>query len=183
MIIKVFGWKVGLDRVNSISVRLVNDQRSRHLPNYLQFEGEDEVAQSCPTLCDPVDCSLPGFSIHGILQSRILERVAISFSRGWIGCYRPSNPGGEWAQRLWADSRSYPFEREFAELGSWPQIGTHLSVPATLNPRRHFSESTCGLLPPSKQGSCTRERSRALWSALDECWPQAPVLEVLQPEM
>ena len=41
-----------------------------------------EVAQSCPTLCDLVDCSLPGSSIHGILQTRILEWVAISFSRG-----------------------------------------------------------------------------------------------------
>ena len=44
--------------------------------------GEGEVAQSCPTLCDPVDCSLPGFSVHGIFQARILERVTISFSRG-----------------------------------------------------------------------------------------------------
>ena len=43
---------------------------------------ESEVAQSCPTLCDPVDCSLPGSSLHGILQARILEWVAISFSRG-----------------------------------------------------------------------------------------------------
>ena len=41
-----------------------------------------EVSQSCPTLCDPVVCSLPGFSVHGILQARILEWVAISFSRG-----------------------------------------------------------------------------------------------------
>ena len=41
-----------------------------------------EVAQSCPTLCDPMDCSLPGFSVHGIFQARVLERVAISFSRG-----------------------------------------------------------------------------------------------------
>ena len=41
-----------------------------------------EVAQSWPTLYDPVDCSLPGFSVHGILQARILEWVAISFSRG-----------------------------------------------------------------------------------------------------
>ena len=45
-------------------------------------ESESEVVQSCPTLCDPVDCSLPGFSIHGILQARILEWVTISFSRG-----------------------------------------------------------------------------------------------------
>ena len=41
-----------------------------------------EVAQSCATLCDPVDCSLPGSSLHGILQARILEWIAISFSRG-----------------------------------------------------------------------------------------------------
>ena len=38
--------------------------------------------QSCLTLCDPMDCSPPGFSVHGILQARILECVAISFSRG-----------------------------------------------------------------------------------------------------
>ena len=40
------------------------------------------VAQLCPTLCDPVDCSLPGSSVHGILQARILEWIAIAFSRG-----------------------------------------------------------------------------------------------------
>ena len=40
------------------------------------------VAQSCLTLCDPEDCSLPGSSVHGILQARILEWAAISFSRG-----------------------------------------------------------------------------------------------------
>ena len=43
---------------------------------------ESEVAQSCPTLCNPVDCDLPGSSIHEILHARILEWVAISFSRG-----------------------------------------------------------------------------------------------------
>ena len=41
-----------------------------------------KLLQSCLTLCDPVDHSLPGFSVHGILQARILEWVAISFSRG-----------------------------------------------------------------------------------------------------
>ena len=44
------------------------------------------VAQPCPTLCDPRDCSPPGSSVHGILQARILEWVAIPFSRG------PSQP-------------------------------------------------------------------------------------------
>ena len=43
---------------------------------------ESEVTQSCLTLCDPMDCSLAGFSVHGTFQARILEWVAISFSRG-----------------------------------------------------------------------------------------------------
>ena len=39
-------------------------------------------AQSCPTLCDPRDCSLPGSSVHGIFQARILEQIVISSSKG-----------------------------------------------------------------------------------------------------
>ena len=39
------------------------------------------VTQSCPTLCDPMDCSLPGSSVHGILWARILEWVAIPFTK------------------------------------------------------------------------------------------------------
>ena len=49
-------------------------------PGLLHCESESEVAQSCLTLCDPMDCSLPGSTIHGIFQARILEWVAISFS-------------------------------------------------------------------------------------------------------
>ena len=45
-------------------------------------QSESEVAQSCLTLCDPVDSSPPYSSVHGILQAKILEWVAISFSRG-----------------------------------------------------------------------------------------------------
>ena len=41
-----------------------------------------EVAQLCLTLCDPMDCSLPGSSVHGIFQARVLDWVAISFSGG-----------------------------------------------------------------------------------------------------
>ena len=43
-------------------------------------ESESEVEQSCPTLSDPVDCSLLGSSIHGIFQARVLEWGAIAFS-------------------------------------------------------------------------------------------------------
>ena len=43
---------------------------------------EREVVQSCRTLCDPMDCSLGGSSVHGIFQARVLEWVAIAFPRG-----------------------------------------------------------------------------------------------------
>ena len=68
-----------------------------------------EVAQSCPILCDPVDCNLLGFSVHGILQARILEWIAISFSRG-------SSRPRDWTQlshiggrrfNLWATREAY----------------------------------------------------------------------------
>ena len=48
----------------------------------LTRKGNVLVTQSCPSLCNPTDCSPPGSSIHGTLQARILEWVAISFSRG-----------------------------------------------------------------------------------------------------
>ena len=45
----------------------------------MKVKSESEVAQSCPTLCNPLDCSLPGSSIHGIFQARVLEWGAIAF--------------------------------------------------------------------------------------------------------
>ena len=46
--------------------------------NFTFWHSISEVAQLCPTLCNPMDCSLPGSSVHGIFQARILEWVAIS---------------------------------------------------------------------------------------------------------
>ena len=46
----------------------------------LMHESESEVAQLCPTISDPMECSLPGSSVHGIFQARVLEWVAIAFS-------------------------------------------------------------------------------------------------------
>ena len=46
----------------------------------MKVKSESEVAQSCPTLSDPMDCSLPGFCIYGIFQARVLEWGAIAFS-------------------------------------------------------------------------------------------------------
>ena len=63
-------------------------------------ESESEVAQSCLTLRNPVDCSPPGSSVHGILQARILEWVALPFSRAsslardrtQVSCFADSLP-------------------------------------------------------------------------------------------
>ena len=57
-------------------------QQQQQLTTANVFDSEVKAAQSCPTLCDPMDCSLPGPSVHEILQTRILEWVAIPFSRG-----------------------------------------------------------------------------------------------------
>ena len=46
----------------------------------MRVKSESEVTQSCPTLCDPMDCSPPGSSVHGISQARVLEWGAIAFS-------------------------------------------------------------------------------------------------------
>ena len=82
---------------------------------------------ACPTLCDPMDCSLPGSSAHGVLQARILEWVAIPFSRGssrprdqtQVSCiyrqilYLLSHQGSLKRLRLfkWKDSESFPTAR------------------------------------------------------------------------
>ena len=66
------------------------------------------VAKSSPTLCDPLDCSLPGSSVHGISQARILEWVGISFSRGssWLR---------DWTH-IFCIGRQIPYCREAPEL-------------------------------------------------------------------
>ena len=46
----------------------------------MKVKSESEVTQSCPTLSDPMDCSLPGSSVHGIFQARVLEWGAVAFS-------------------------------------------------------------------------------------------------------
>ena len=58
------------------------------LLQFMKVKSESEVAQSCPTLSDPLDCRPPGPSIHGIFQARVLEWGAIAFSEmlSLIGC-------------------------------------------------------------------------------------------------
>ena len=88
----------------------------------IKSESESEATQSCPTLCDHMDCSLPGFSVHGIFQARILEWVAISF------CRESSRPG-DWTrvsctvgkcQNLW-DAAKAVLRAMFIATQSYPR--------------------------------------------------------------
>ena len=53
----------------------------------MKVKSESEVAQSCPTFSDPMDCSLPGSFVHGIFQIRVLEWCAIAFSKKYARRY------------------------------------------------------------------------------------------------
>ena len=86
-----------------------------HFPlQCMKVKSESEVAQSCLTLSDFMDCSLPGSSVHGIFQARVLEWVAIAFSMGRVqvhlilqrvqSLFFPS--GASWAGMLTARPRS-----------------------------------------------------------------------------
>ena len=75
-------------RLGSMKV-IINYNSSNFRENLIEMmssetmqENKGLVTQSCPTLCNSMDCSLPGSSIHGIFWARILEWVIISFSRG-----------------------------------------------------------------------------------------------------
>ena len=62
--------------------RVISVLCGRLILSIISHKREHEVAQLCPTLCDPTDCSAPGSSVQGILQAIGLEWIAISFSKG-----------------------------------------------------------------------------------------------------
>ena len=61
----------------------------------MKVKSESEVAQSCPTLSDPMDCSLPGSSIHGIFQATVLEWGAIAFSEMSLASSQDTGPANK----------------------------------------------------------------------------------------
>ena len=92
------------------------------------------LIQSWPPLCDPIDCSPPGSSVHGILQARILEWVAMPFSRG-------SSPPRDWTQvshiaggffTFWAtrEAQEYWNRQPIPSPGELPSPGIELGSPA-----------------------------------------------------
>ena len=74
----------------------------------MKVKSESEVAQSCLTHSDPMDCSLPGSSIHGICQARILEWGAIAFSSGFPYFLQLKSKFGNKEFMIWATVSSWP---------------------------------------------------------------------------
>ena len=68
--------------MNGRRIRWQKPEVEAHMVETLSFIERAQSLQSCPTLCNSMDGSPPGFSVHGILQTRILEWFAISCSRG-----------------------------------------------------------------------------------------------------
>ena len=103
----------------------------------MKGKSESEVAQSCPTLSNPMDCSLPGSSIHGIFQARVLEWVAIEKleDNGTpVQCSCLENPmdGGAWKAAVhgvaegWTRLSDFTFTFHFHALEK--EMATHSSV-------------------------------------------------------
>ena len=86
----------------------------------IKVKSESEVAQSCPTLRDPMDCSLPGSSVHGIFQARVLEWGATAFSErrlnGILNPTRCSILGKQGCKASLGASLAAPMVKEFACL-------------------------------------------------------------------
>ena len=79
------------------------------------------VAQSCPTLCNPMDYRLPGSSVHGVFQARILEQVTISYSRG------SSGPKDQKTDSLLLSHRGFPVQgvQRIKRVNVCPSINLH----------------------------------------------------------
>ena len=79
--------------------------------------------QSCPTLCDPIDCSPPGSPIPGILQARTLEWVAISFSNAWKWKVKVKSLNRVWLLATpWTAAYQAPLSMGFARQEYWSEV-------------------------------------------------------------
>ena len=117
--------------------------------------------QSCPTLCDPIDGSPPGSSVHGILQARTLEWVAISFSNAWKWKVKVKSLSRVWLfSTPWTAAHQAPppmgFSRQEYGVGChrllWliPLATPELQELLSLKTKKHMTENT--LLPPKISG-------------------------------
>ena len=108
------------------------------------------VTQSCLTLCNPVDCSLPGFSVHGISQGRMLEWGVTSFFRG-------SSWPRDWTWNSCIASRFFTSEPPGRPVGGgrqWQMASLPHSTPPKENQQVLPSVSNTALMEPHQEGDC-----------------------------
>ena len=133
--------------------------------------------QSCPTLCDPMDCSLPGFSVHGILQERTLECVAISYSNAWKWNVKVKSLSRVWVlATAWTAAYQAPPSMGFSRQEYWS--GVPLPSPTTsTTPTQIPPVTSCWVL----NEIWTLSHGIPDWS--DSClpWSQVPFLPAWSP--
>ena len=142
------------------------------------------VTQSCPTLCDPMDCSPPGSSVLGIFQARILEWLAIAFSRG---CPQPRNWSRVshcagtfftiWASREDCMCHTHVFNSQ--DKVNWKPQCTSVTVQRVLRipgmkriGDRGFICSWLSLVPCTKHASC---KPMVAWPYFSRQWPNVTI--------
>ena len=111
----------------------------------MKVKSESEVAQSCPTLSNPMDCSPPGSFVHGIFQARVLEWGAIAFSYSWA-LHKSTDSVGPMLC-------AFPRSEQLRGPGAWgmhsPQVGSasyHLPSPSSLVSWVHCESAISGVL-------------------------------------
>ena len=117
------------------------------------------ISQSCPTLCDPMDCNPPGSSVHGILQARILEWVVIPFSRG-------SSQPRDWTQVSWIAGRFSAIWNKTKNLGSslmvqW--LGLHTATAGGLGSIPGWGTKIPQTIWHSQKGTTTTAEKKLTW--------------------
>ena len=117
-----------------------------------KVKSESEVAQLCLTLRDPMDCSLPGSSVHGIFQARVLEWVAIAFSNTWKGKVKRKSLSRVWLfVTPWTATYQAPplmgFSRQEYSLGKCSSVHhflfCSLSIPNLIYALNLFNLTFC----------------------------------------
>ena len=133
----------------------------------MKVKSESEVAQQCPTLLDPMDCSLPGSSVHGIFQARVLEWGAIAFSLGCLYlvtkiCRRfedfTQNPSSPQMSHILGYMKGKPeqFRKTNYKFGQTNNKNKQLHLS-----NRHFQDMTsCGVLQSTSLISQIKSYSR-----------------------
>ena len=143
-------------------------------------ESESEVAQSCPALCDPTDCSPPSSSVRRILQARVLEWVAISFSRG-SSQPRDRTQVSRIADRcfnLWATREALSFNKPKKVFWGfrWLDRAHPISRPApsitaaeTLVPRKESYSRAPGIRTQTSLGRYSVSHKETIKDTIEEC--------------